>query len=156
MTHKIIKHPIITFKKTHELAVLPTQGHPDPDGQGIGDTGYDLVAVEDRIVPARGSIVVPVGLTVSYIEPGYWFRIEARSGLGFKFGISPHNGIIDNQYRGDLGVKLYNHTDIPYEVKAGKAIAQMVVYELMQPSVMWRTEIDNTVRGENGFNSTNR
>ena len=93
------------FVKTHEDAKLPERAHDS-------DSGYDLYSVSEVIVPGDGSVVVPVGLTLGYLTPGWWFRVEPRSGLGFKHNLQPHLGIIDNGYRGDLGVKLYNFSNV--------------------------------------------
>jgi len=79
----------IQFVKTHDKAVLPKYNHSDPY---IGDSGLDVTAVEDAIIPYGGSAVVPVGLKLAYVTPGYWFRVEGRSGLGFKHSIAPHFG----------------------------------------------------------------
>lgn len=154
----------IQFLKTHEEAVLPARNNNVFDG--TGDSGYDLYAVKDLTIPASfnnnrnlikiGSAVVPVGLEVAYIEPGYWFRIEARSGLGFKHGIQPHFGIIDNQYRGDLGVKLYNLTNEDYQVRVGDKIAQMVIYKLIDAEMEFVDTKSETVRGDKGFGSSGR
>lgn len=144
--------PIIKIKKTHVDAKLPAANNKQP---GTGDTGFDLVSVENKVIPPMGSQVVPVGLTVADISPGYWFRIEPRSGLGFKHNIQPHLGVIDNGYRGDLGVKLYNFsTNKEYRVKSGDKIAQLVVYPLLQPIFEFTDEITETARGDNGFGSS--
>ena len=144
--------PVIKIKKTHPEAKLPAANNKEP---GTGDTGFDLVSVESKVIPPMGSQVVPVGLTVADISPGYWFRIEPRSGLGFKHNIQPHLGVIDNGYRGDLGVKLYNFsTDKEYRVKPGDKIAQLVVYPLLQPIFEFTDEITDTARGDKGFGSS--
>lgn len=144
----------IKFKKTHADAVLPAANNIDP---GTGDTGYDLVAVEDVLVPHCGSDVVPVGLTLADISPGYWLRIEPRSGLGFKHSIQPHLGVIDNGYRGDLGVKLYNFSHkYDYQVNKGDKIAQLAVYELIQPVCEWANDVTDTKRGDKGFGSSDK
>lgn len=151
-----MKNPKILFIQTHPDAQLPSQAH---SGEGIGDTGYDLKCVADEItVPARSSNIIPVGLKVGFIEPGYWFKIEARSGLGFKHSVFPHFGIIDNQYQGSLGVKIYNLSDKDYTFKKGDGVAQFVVYELIQPKIDWIKEEDviNTARGEKGFGSSDK
>jgi dUTP pyrophosphatase len=157
----------IKFKKTHKYAQLPTTNThaPKPIGfsganampeSGIADSGYDLYSVEDIRIHPHKSAVVGIGLTLAYITPGYWFRIEGRSGLGFKHGIQPHFGIIDNQYRGDLGVKLYNLSDVPYDIKSGDRIAQMVVYKLYEPIVGWSDEVSSSGRMDAGFGSTGK
>lgn len=141
----------IKLIKTHKDAVLPAANNKEP---GTGDTGFDLVAVESATIQNCDSVVVPVGLTVADITPGYWFRIEPRSGLGFKHNIQPHLGVIDNGYRGDLGVKLYNFGKNTYTVNKGDKIAQLVVYPLLQPVFEFTEEITGTARGAKGFGSS--
>ena len=141
----------IQFVKTHEKAVLPKYNHSDPY---TGDSGLDVTSVQDIIIPSGGSAVVPVGLKLAYVTPGYWFRVEGRSGLGFKHSISPHFGIIDNPYRGDMGIKLYNFSKVDYTVKAGDKIAQLIVYPLIQANVNFVNEVSETNRGEKGFGSS--
>lgn len=146
-----VEMPSIKFVKTNPDAILPRKAHPD---YLTGDTGFDLFAVDDVVVPARGSIVAPVGLKLAYITPGYWFRIEPRSGLGFKKNIQPHLGIIDNPYRGDMGVKLYNFGDNDVSINKGVAIAQFAIYKLITANVEFVEEVTATDRGEKGFGST--
>jgi len=143
----------IKIKKTHVDAQLPRANNVE---LGTGDTGFDLTAVETVKIPAFDSKVVPVGLTLADIDPGYWIRIEPRSGLGFKHSIQPHLGVIDNGYRGDLGVKLYNFNDDLYTVKKGDKIAQLVVYPLIQPVFEFSDEVSNTARGDKGFGSSDQ
>lgn len=143
----------VKFVKTHPDAKLPTANHNTPL---TGDSGYDLFSVSDVDIPAGGSGIVPVGIKVGDLTPGFWFKIEARSGLGFKNGIYPHPGVIDNQYRGDLGVKLYNLTSTPYSIKSGDKIAQIVFYPLIQAEVEWIDEAVETVRGDKGFGSSDQ
>jgi len=140
--------PEIRFKKLHDLAKLPTKNHPE-------DTGYDLYSVEDKIIPARSSAVVDIGLQVAYISPGYWFQISPRSGLGFKSGLQPHLGVIDEIYRGICTVKLYNFSDIDYEVKVGDRIAQAVIHYNIDMEVKWG-EVEQTQRGEKRLGSSGR
>jgi len=140
--------PRLKFEKTHDLAKLPTKNHEH-------DTGYDVYSIEDADIPARGSATVGVGLKFASIPEGYWVKVESRSGLGFKHGIMAHPGIIDCGYRGDAGVKLYNFTDIPYQVKAGDRIAQFVVYLNFSMPVEWGI-MEETVRGDKGFGSSGK
>ena len=142
----------IKLIKTHDDAVLPTANNTK---LGTGDTGFDLVAVSTTKINSGGSSVVEVGLTLADITPGYWLRIEPRSGLGFKHSIQPHLGVIDNGYRGDLGVKLYNFDlDKDYTVNKGDKIAQLVVYPLIQPVFLYTETKTSSDRGENGFGSS--
>jgi len=141
----------IKFKKTHPDAVLPQANNPEPS---TGDTGFDLTAVESAFIPAKSSMVVDVGMSLAHISPGYWVRIEPRSGLGFKHNIQPHLGVIDNGYRGDMGVKLYNFGENDYVVEKGTRIAQLVVYPLLQPNLSFTDTVTKTSRGDKGFGSS--
>ena len=135
------------FVKTHPDAVLPTSNRSD-------DSGYDVTAIEDTLIPARGRTQVPTGLEFANIPDGYWVRVEARSGLSRKFGILPHPGIIDSGYVGNCGIVLYNHSDEDYQVKKGDRIAQLVVYPLIKPDVKFMETKTETERGDKGFGSS--
>lgn len=141
----------IQFVKTHPDAQLPTKAYE-------GDNCWDLYATEDVHVPGStytiGNAVVPVGLSVGFITPGYGFAIKGRSGLGFKHGIVPHFGEIDNGYRGDLGVKLYNLKAEPYQVRKGDRIAQIKVEKIYSTEVEFIDTPDDSERGANKFGSS--
>jgi deoxyuridine 5'-triphosphate nucleotidohydrolase len=140
--------PVLKFEKTHDLAKLPTKNHES-------DTGYDLYSIEDKVIPARGSVIVGVGLKFAFIPEGYWIKVESRSGLGFKHGIFAHPGIIDNDYRGDAGVKLYNFTDNDYKIAVGDRIAQLAIYFNLTMPVEWG-HVQNSARGAKGFGSSGK
>ena len=139
----------IQFTKTNPLAKIPTRNFNS-------DTGFDVYSVENSLIPARGSNVVDVGLNFAFITPGFWVKIEGRSGLGFKHGIAPHPGIIDQGYRSTAGIKLYNNTDVDYVVLVGDRIAQFVVYKNYEVTMSEAESIEMTDRGENGFGSSGK
>lgn len=147
---EVLKNFTLSFLKTDENAKLPQKNNHT-------DTGYDVFCVEDKIIPAKGSAVVGVGLKFANIPTGFWIKIEGRSGLGFKHGILPHPGIIDNGYRGDAGIKLYNLSDKDYEVKSGDRIAQFVLYPIAHAlTVEFVDELQESERGEKGFGSSGK
>ncbi len=143
----------IKFIKTHEDAKLPQKNNPDPL---TGDAGFDLFAVETINIQPGGSGIVPVGLKLGFVTPGYWFRIEGRSGLGFGKGLQPHFGIIDNGYRGDLGIKIYNLSDKWQKIEAGKGVAQLIPYKMYPCEVAFTDEATESTRGEKGFGSSDK
>jgi dUTP pyrophosphatase len=145
--------PKIKLVKAHPEARLPVANNI---AQETGDTGYDVYCVETAYISPKSSTVVEVGLTVGYIQPGYWIQIMPRSGLGFSKGIQPHLGVIDNQYRGNLSVKLYNFSDNPVSIKKGDRIAQLVIHQLHQASFSFTDEVEDTSRGSKGFGSSGK
>lgn len=141
------RKPRVLFEKTHPNAVLPSKSNRQ-------DVGWDLHAVEDAVIPAKSQNNVNIGLTLAYLDEGYWFKIESRSGLAFKNDIVAFAGIIDNTYRGNIGIKLFNFGNSDYHIKAGDRVAQMVIYmENIDFDVQWG-KIVNTTRGSGGFGST--
>jgi deoxyuridine 5'-triphosphate nucleotidohydrolase len=150
---QIMENIKICFVKTHEDARLPERNNKEPL---TGDTGYDVYAVEDALIPANGTANVPIGLDIGYITPGYWIRVESRSGMFFKHGITSFFGVIDCSYRGKLGISLINNTQIDYNVKKGDRIAQLAVYKLIEPETCWAESKDVTSRGDKGFGSSGR
>lgn len=143
----------VKFVKINNKAKLPKFNIEDPL---TGDIGADLYSVENITIPANGSAVVDVGLKLGFITPGYYFIISPRSGLGFKYGIQPHLGRIDNQYRGLLGVKLFNFSTSDYHVTEGDRVAQIEFHKLIQPKFSWIENAEDSVRGEKGFGSSGK
>lgn len=141
-----------------EALIVDTRlGGTLPQRQTPESVGYDLVASHDAVLLFGDRVLVPTGITVS-IPPGYVGMVCPRSGLALKHGITVLNapGIIDSDYRGEVGVILINLGVTRYQVKAGDRIAQLVI---MPCPNMWlvHAEIDSeTERGTGGFGSTGR
>ena len=137
----------IQIKKLSDKAKIPTQGSKYA-------AGYDLYAAEEVLVNTMGRKLVKTNISVS-IPEGYYGRIAPRSGLAYKNGIDVLAGVIDSDYRGDIGVILLN-TDhnLDFEVNVGDRIAQIIIEKYH--SVNWETveTLDATVRSEGGFGSS--
>ncbi|KAJ0025575.1 hypothetical protein Pint_08938 [Pistacia integerrima] len=104
-------------------------------------------------VPARGKALVPTDLSIA-IPEGTYARVAPRSGLAWKHSMDVGAGVIDADYRGPVGVILFNHSDVDFEVKAGDRIAQLIIEKIMTPDVLVVEDLDSTLRGEGGFGST--
>ncbi|XP_010106006.2 deoxyuridine 5'-triphosphate nucleotidohydrolase [Morus notabilis] len=140
---------IISFfkvKKLSEKAVLPSRGSPL-------SAGYDLSSATETKVPARGKALIPTDLSIAVPE-GTYARIAPRSGLAWKHSIDVGAGVIDADYRGPVGVILFNHSDVDFEVKEGDRIAQLIIEKIITPDVVEVEDVDATVRGSGGFGST--
>lgn len=125
----------VEIKAFREDAVIPKKATESA-------AGYDLCAWlkdsydEQTLISPHSTMIVPTGLNVN-IPNGYEIQIRPRSGLAAKFGVSVLNtpGTIDSDYCGDgedfeLKVILINHNKIPFSIKHGDRIAQMVVAKL--------------------------
>lgn len=115
--------------------------------------GLDLRSAYDLIVPARGKALVKTDLQIQ-VPNGSYGRVAPRSGLAVKNFIDVGAGVVDEDYRGNLGVVLFNHSDQEFEVKRGDRIAQLICERIFYPELEQADKLDETVRGEGGFGST--
>jgi dUTP pyrophosphatase len=125
-----------------------------PSYETEGASGLDLRAAVDRELTLHpGEIrLVPTGLAIS-LPPGYEAQIRPRSGLALRHGVGMVNspGTIDSDYRGEIGLVLINWGKIPFVIKRGDRIAQMVVSRVSRAQILEVERIESTERGEAGF-----
>ncbi|SJM56104.1 Deoxyuridine 5'-triphosphate nucleotidohydrolase [Brevundimonas diminuta 3F5N] len=132
-----------------------------PAYETAGSAGMDLRAAigegETVVLEPGQRKLIPTGLKIA-LEPGYEAQVRPRSGLALKHGISAPNspGTIDSDYRGEVGVILINHGELPFEIKRGDRIAQMVIARYEQARMVEVEAVDETTRGAGGFGSTGR
>ncbi len=137
----------INIKKLTENATIPTQGTKFA-------AGYDLYAAEDAVVVCGARKLIKTNISME-ITPGYYGRIAPRSGLAYKSGIDVLAGVIDSDYRGDIGVILYNtDKNIDFEVKKGDRIAQIIFEACYSATLNTVENLDNTLRQSGGYGST--
>ena len=137
----------IQIKKLSDQAKIPTQGSKYA-------AGYDLYAAEEVLVNTMGRKLVKTNISIS-IPEGYYGRIAPRSGLAYKNGIDVLAGVIDSDYRGDIGVILFNSDhNLDFPVNVGDRIAQIIIEKCH--SVNWETveNLETSVRSEKGFGSS--
>ena len=124
-----------------------------------GAAAMDLHACleESLTLAPRERRIVPTGLAVA-IPAGFVGILAVRSSMGIKRGIILANGIgvIDSDYRGEVGIGLLNTTDEPYTILPGDRIAQLMVIPVTQPTLEMVEELPETERGAGGFGSTGR
>lgn len=133
-----------------------------PERASSGAAGADLRANfpaaqrEAGIVLAGGGrALVPTGLCLE-IPEGYEIQIRPRSGLALRHGITLLNapGTIDSDYRGPVGVILFNSDAQAFHITHGMRIAQMVLSAVVAPRFGVKTALGATHRGQGGFGST--
>ena len=130
----------------HEGAKLPARGSE-------GAAGYDVSAVADGVVPARGRALVGTGIAVR-VPPDHYARVAPRSGLTARHGIDVGAGVIDSDYTGEVKVALFNHGDEPFSFKAGDRVAQLIFERISTPELRVVAALEDTARGHGGFGST--
>ncbi len=105
------------------------------------------------VVPARGRVLLKTDIAIA-VPSGTYGRVAPRSGLALKNGIDTGAGVIDEDYRGNVGVILFNHTDTDFAVAAGDRVAQLILEAIQTPAVEVVDELEDTARGAGGFGST--
>ena len=138
----------VAFKRLCPDAILPAYAHP-------GDAGMDLCSAVELEIAPRARALVKTGLAMM-LPPGFEGQVRPRSGLALKRGVTVLNtpGTIDEGYRGEIGVILFNSSDETFVVKIGDRIAQLVIAPVVRATVVETETIDDTARGVGGFGST--
>ena len=127
-------------------ATLPTRASP-------GSVGYDLYSLNDLIIQPNSRDIVSTGVCAT-IPLGCYGRIAPRSGLTVKYGIHVGAGVIDPDYTGELKVCLFNLGSVPFEIKQGERIAQLILEKCSTPLIQEVNELQKTMRANRGFGST--
>ena len=69
------------------------------------------------------------------IPTGCYGRIAPRSGLALKKFIDIGAGIIDTDYRGEIGVILFNFSNEDFVLNMGDKIAQIIFENVKTPKI---------------------
>lgn len=100
-------------------------------------------------------LLVGTGLFVE-VPIGYELQIRPRSGNALKRGLAILNspGTIDSDYRGEIGVIIYNSTQFLLKISLGEKIAQAVLAKYEQINLVNSESLSDTIRGNSGFGSS--
>ena len=142
----------VLVKKLNSLAKLPSY-------KTDGASGMDLMACIEKPInlePGK-SCLIPTGLSVAFPEK-YEIQIRPRSGLAAKNSISVLNtpGTIDSDYRGELKIILFNHSNENFIINNNDRVAQMVLTPIVKMELEEINELPNSNRGDGGFGSTGK
>jgi len=163
----------IKIKRLHPDAVIPKYAH-------AGDSGFDLVAVEDVTIKPGETVLVKTGLAFE-IPAGYELQVRPRSGITLKTKLRVQLGTVDAGYRGEVGVIVDNIAEDPFEnvvpylshidgndyrtdgeiypnetyiIRKGDRIAQGVIAPVAKMDFKEVDKLSDTERSNKGFGST--
>ncbi|WP_188725979.1 dUTP diphosphatase, partial [Lentibacillus populi] len=106
-------------KRLHKDAVLPRYAKQ-------GDSGFDLVAVEDTVIKPGETKLIKTGLAFD-IPVGFEIQVRPRSGISLNTKLRVTLGTVDSGYKGEVGVIVDNHHQVKYRIEKGMRIAQAVL-----------------------------
>ncbi|GAU93906.1 hypothetical protein RvY_05769 [Ramazzottius varieornatus] len=138
---------VLRFKKLTDKAHAPSKGSPLA-------AGHDLRSAYSYEIPPHDKCVVQTDIQVAVPE-GTYGRVAPRSGLAAKNFIDVGAGVIDADYRGNVGIVLFNFGKDVFIVNPGDRVAQLICEKIVMPDLQESKEnLDETQRGEGGFGST--
>lgn len=161
--------PQIQVKRLHQNAVIPKYSDEL-------DSGFDLYTVEETVVLPGQSAIAKTGISVS-IPPCTEIQIRPRSGIGLKGcptimpkwvlaettleptqvdseelrHIEVHFGTIDEGYRGEIGIIVYNPNSDLMRIPKGIRLAQGVLAPVIRAELIEVEELSKTNRGDRGY-----
>ena len=115
--------------------------------EAIEGTKYNF-QLGHKSTPSGVAFGIPVN---SNIE----LEIRSKSGLAFKLNVHAFNGTLDEDYKQELSILLYNLTSEPVHFKKGEKIAQGVFKQIIQPNWDVVTEINPEEFNSIGRDSNN-
>lgn len=154
-----------------EVKIVNKSGNKLPEYAKPGDAGMDLRASlnnewmkENGLDPMLFNYVVlepgewKVIPTDMYIQlpSGYEAQVRSRSGLAAKKGIFVMNspGTVDEGYRGNIQIILFNGSKEQFVINEGDRIAQVVFNKYEKAIFKQVDELDDSERGEGGIGHT--
>ena len=137
---------IAKFKLLLNEARKPKKAHPD-------DAAFDVFSAQAGTIEPKKWLEFRTGVAMQ-LPQGFYGKFASRSGLMFKNDVHAFHGTIDNGYRGEMVVRLFNYGEQPFRVNIGDRIAQLVILPYAQIDGEVVEELDDSQRGVNGFGST--
>ncbi|TUO83206.1 Solute carrier family 12 member 1 [Bagarius yarrelli] len=118
---------VLKFAKLSEHATAPSRGSAKA-------AGFDLYSAYDYSIAPMDKAVVKTDLQIA-VPAGCYGRVAPRSGLAAKHFIDVGAGVVDEDYRGNVGVVLFNFGKETFEVKKGDRVAQLVCERICYPDL---------------------
>jgi dUTP pyrophosphatase len=139
---------IVKIKKIHPDAITPIYSSE-------GAVGLDFFSIEDYNLESGETYIFKTGIQME-IPEGYAGLFWDRSGLSSRSSIKKLAGVIDHDYRGEIGIVLHNLSKKDRPIKKGDKIAQMLIQKVEHVLIQEVEELSETSRGSGGFGSTDK
>lgn len=143
------RHKVMRYKLCGEGSMPPRYGSEGAAGIDIYYNGEEAVTI------GPGALAELETHLAVEIPSGCFGMLVVRSGYGWR-GLSMLNsvGIIDCDYRGEIGIKLVNHGHDVITIEPGVRVAQMIILPFKRVDLERAAGLGDTRRGTGGFGST--
>ena len=124
-----------------------------PEKATDGAAGLDLFSAEPCLIQPGQIQLVKTDISIT-CPPGTYGRIAPRSGLTIKRKLDVRADVVDSDYTGNVMAALRNIGYEQQELPSGSKIAQLIIEKIEPVAVMETTELSQTTRSDQGFEST--
>lgn len=118
---------LLTVKKLYATAKLPVRLNPT-------DAGAVLFSAHNYVVHPRSRTTVKTGLTIKL--PAETCGRIAPIAFPIYRGIDTGANILDEGFRNELCVVMFNHSDEEYVIEEGDPVAQLIVEPISIPKIV--------------------
>lgn len=131
--------------------ILPTRGSTHAACK-------DLYSPISTVVPAGGRVLIKTNVAVAWNDPDYYMQLLPRSSLAYKNWTDVKAGVIDFDYRQNIGVILHNYSDKDLVINSGDRIAQYTYVKIRreETTVVDEFTIPLESNRTGGFGSTGK
>lgn len=137
-----------TLNKNEGDPCIPTKGYP-------GDAGWDLFCSRAVVIPPQEFRDVHTDINIA-MPRDFYGRIVARSSTFRNHKLIVGEGIIDNGWRGELFIGVWNPNNEERVIHVGDRLAQLLLHRIHPMTWEPVTSLPSTPRGTRGFGSTGR
>jgi dUTP pyrophosphatase len=138
----------LKIKKLSDNAIVPTRCSDFA-------AGYDLHTAYDCDIPPNSKYMIKTDLQMEF-PSGTYGRIAPRSSIAWNHHICVGAGVIDSDFRGNICIIIFNHSNEHITFKAGDRVAQIICEKIKYPIIKEVDVLTQTKRNNMGFGSTGK
>lgn len=138
---------LFLIKRSDKTVNVPSRNHDN-------DAGVDIFSAEDIVIPSGEGRMIKTGLSLQ-IPKGHMGQINDRSSMGKK-GLHIHGGIVDEPYRGEIKVIMWNYSKEAQIIAKNDKIAQIILIPVSYLKPIEVEKLNETQRGDKGFGSSGK
>ncbi len=138
----------VKVKRLSEQAYVPTMAHAT-------DAGFDLYATKCYTLYPNHRQLVTTDIAIE-MPDNYYADVRGRSGNTIKRGLVVPTGTIDAGYRGNIGVMVFNLSNVVQQITEGERIGQLVFHQKADIEMEEADHLTDTDRGTGGYGSSGK
>jgi len=142
-----ITTPYLQVVKLTNHATLPTKSSTQ-------SAGFDLYSAYDYVIKPFNKKLVKTDIQIC-LPPGTYGRIAPKSSLAVNSHIGIGAGVIDEDYRGNICIIIFNHADQDFFIKKGDNVAQLICEKIEYPHLIEVSSLNITKRNKRGLGQNN-